>query len=264
MLIYQAALDNVHVVERLETYRLKLLAVVAGASVVTALLGWFITRRSLRPLKEITATAQRITATGLDEHIGGKAWPEELALLAVEFDRMLARLRDSFERLSQFTAGAAHEFRTPLNNLLGATSLALARPRSAEEYRVLLETNVEEYQRLTHMMDSLLFLAARGQCPDGGEETPPRMCGGSFRGYGFLFRPRRGAGAHDHLRLPGQCYRGPHSPADGADESGLQCHPPFLHRGVGKSFVRGEGGEDSHLRERSRRGHRGPASPVYL
>jgi two-component system, OmpR family, heavy metal sensor histidine kinase CusS len=159
MLTYQVALDSSHVAARLKTYRISLVVVVAVASAATALLGWMITRRGLRPLKEITATAQRITATGLDEHIRGNAWPEELALLAVEFDRMLARLRESFERLSQFTADAAHEFRTPLNNLLGGTSLALARPRSADDYRSLLEANVEEYHRLSHMMDSLLFLA---------------------------------------------------------------------------------------------------------
>ncbi|HWB03385.1 MAG TPA: heavy metal sensor histidine kinase [Verrucomicrobiales bacterium] len=159
ILTCQVVLDTSHVEEWLASYRDKLLLVVGGASAATALLGWFIAKRALRPLQEITATAQRITASGLDEHVGGKAWPEELALLAVEFDRMLARLRESFDRLSQFTADAAHEFRTPLNNLLGGTSLALARPRTADEYRALLEANVEEYQRLTHMMDSLLFLA---------------------------------------------------------------------------------------------------------
>jgi two-component system, OmpR family, heavy metal sensor histidine kinase CusS len=72
---------------------------------------------------------------------------------------MLGRLRGSFERLSQFTADAAHEFRTPLNNLLGGTSLALSRPRSADDYRALLETNIEEYQRLSDMVERLLFLA---------------------------------------------------------------------------------------------------------
>ncbi len=158
-LLYQVALDTRHVEEWLLGYRHTLTWMVSAASLVTALLGWIITRRGLRPLQEITAAAQRITATGLDEHISGKAWPHELASLAVEFDDMLGRLRGSFERLSQFTADAAHEFRTPLNNLMGSTSLALTRPRSEEEYRALLETHLEEYHRLTHMMESLLFLA---------------------------------------------------------------------------------------------------------
>lgn len=158
-LLYQVALDTRHVEEWLLGYRHTLTWMVAAASLVTALLGWIITRRGLRPLQEITAAAQRITASGLDERISGKAWPRELASLALEFDDMLARLRSSFERLSQFTADAAHEFRTPLNNLLGASSLALARPRSEEEYRALIEANLEEFQRLHHMMENLLFLA---------------------------------------------------------------------------------------------------------
>jgi two-component system heavy metal sensor histidine kinase CusS len=158
-MVYQVALDTRHVEKWLGDFSQKLILVVAGATMVTGLLGWEIARRSLRPLADITAAAQRITASGLNDSIGEKPWPRELVSLAVEFDGMLERLRNSFERLSQFTADAAHEFRTPLNNLLGATSLALARPRSSEEYRTLLEANLEEYQRLSHMMERLLFLA---------------------------------------------------------------------------------------------------------
>ena len=153
------ALDVSHVEEELGEMRETMILVVVLAAAAAAVLGWFIVRRSLRPLAEISAAAHRVTASGLDETIGAKPWPRELVSLVGEFDGMLARLRHSFERLSQFTADAAHEFRTPLNNLLGATSLALARPRSQEEYRGLLEANLEEYQRLSHMMERLLFLA---------------------------------------------------------------------------------------------------------
>ena len=174
---YQLALDTSHVRDELDEFRETLCLVVAASTALTALLGWGITRRSLRPLAEISAAAQRVTASGLADSIGEKPWPRELVSLAGEFDGMLARLRESFERLSQFTADAAHEFRTPLNNLLGASSLALSRPRTAEEYRSLLESNLEEFQRLNHMMESLLFLAradnaqnvARVQLMDAGQ-----------------------------------------------------------------------------------------------
>lgn len=158
-LVCHLALDTSHVEEELKELGGRMVIVVVVAAAAAAVLGWFIVRRSLRPLADISATAQRVTASGLHDFIGEKPWPRELVSLAHEFDGMLARLRSSFERLSQFTADAAHEFRTPLNNLLGATSLALARPRSAEEYRTLLEANLEEYQRLSHMMERLLFLA---------------------------------------------------------------------------------------------------------
>lgn len=159
ILTYQVVLDIDHIEEMMGKYRRRLLVTVICAAAVAGILGWFITRRSLRPLADIAATAQRVTADGLNERVSGGAWPQELASVAGEFDGMLERLRGSFDRLTQFTADAAHEFRTPLNNLMGATSLALARPRTEEEYRTLLESNLEEYQRLNSMMERLLFLA---------------------------------------------------------------------------------------------------------
>ena len=86
-------------------------------------------------------------------------WPAEVAVLAEEFDDMRERLRGSFDRLAQFSADVAHEFRTPLNNLMGATSLALSRPRAAEDYRAALEDNLEQFDRLRRMVESLLFIA---------------------------------------------------------------------------------------------------------
>jgi two-component system heavy metal sensor histidine kinase CusS len=95
----------------------------------------------------------------MNERLGTKGHPKELAALAMEFDKMLDRLGDSFERLTLFTADAAHEFRTPLNSLMMATSLTLARERTAEEYRHALAGNLEEFERLKGMVDKLLFLA---------------------------------------------------------------------------------------------------------
>ncbi len=75
------------------------------------------------------------------------------------FDQMLARLDQSFARLSQFSADLAHELRTPVNNLMGSAEVALSRERSPEEYREILESNIEECGRIARMIDELLFLA---------------------------------------------------------------------------------------------------------
>src|SRR5260221_10732927 len=72
---------------------------------------------------------------------------------------MLARLEESFDRLSRFSADLAHELRTPIQNLRSESEVALTRPRTAGEYREVIELSVEEYQRLSGMIDSLLFLA---------------------------------------------------------------------------------------------------------
>jgi two-component system heavy metal sensor histidine kinase CusS len=79
--------------------------------------------------------------------------------LADAFNGMLARLQDSFSRLSEFSADLAHDFRTPLSNLIGQTEVTLAQARNVEEYEALLESNLEEYDRLSRMIENMLFLA---------------------------------------------------------------------------------------------------------
>lgn len=130
----------------------------AGAAIVVA-------RRGMRPLAEITHAAQRITATQLHERVGPVRWPKELTALATTFDEMLTRLENSFTRLSQFSVDLAHELRTPINNLMGEAEVALARSRTPDEYQQLLGSSLEEYAKLSRMIDSLLFLA-RAESPE--------------------------------------------------------------------------------------------------
>jgi two-component system heavy metal sensor histidine kinase CusS len=95
----------------------------------------------------------------LKERIGSTGWPRELQPLAIAFDQMLKRLDDSFTRLSQFSADLAHELRTPIANMLGEAQVALTRDRSAAEYRETIESTVAECERLSRIVDNLLFVA---------------------------------------------------------------------------------------------------------
>lgn len=159
----QAAL-NVTAHERLLAgYRRDLGAVLASGLLVAALLGAWITRRGLRPLAEITRATERVGVEHLDYRIQTGRWPEELASLASAFDRMLERLQQSFERLSQFSADLAHELRTPINNLMGEAQVTLSRTRTPSEYARVLQSALEEYSRLARMIDSMLFLAQADQ-----------------------------------------------------------------------------------------------------
>ncbi len=135
------------------------LAVLVIGSLISALVALAVTRRSLRPLAEITHSLERAGPTHLDERVEPSAWPRELQPLAIAFDNMLDRLEDSFTRLSQFSADLAHELRTPVANLRGEAEVALTRPRSSEEYREVLESSVTECERLSAIIDNLLFLA---------------------------------------------------------------------------------------------------------
>jgi two-component system heavy metal sensor histidine kinase CusS len=159
LLIYRVVLDISHVDAWMHDFRNELIWVVLAGTTLSGALAWLITRRGLRPLHQITAAMKRVGASGLDERLGHNPWPRELADTAGEFDLMLERLRDAFHRLTQFSADAAHELRTPLNGLMISTSLMLAQDRDSEEYRHALATNLEEYERLKRMVDSLLFIA---------------------------------------------------------------------------------------------------------
>lgn len=158
-LVYQVVMDATRVESWLRGYRTEFIITVIGGTLVSGIVAWLITRRGLHPLHQIISTVQSVTASGMNERLGTSRRPRELAALAEEFDKMLDRLSESFERLTLFSADAAHEFRTPLNNLMMATSLTLSRERTAEEYRHALAGNIEEFERLGRMVDRLLFLA---------------------------------------------------------------------------------------------------------
>lgn len=143
----------------LASYRYQLMAAVAAGTLMAGLLGYGLVRRGLRPIRAIADQAQLITAQRLDQRLDAGEAPQELQALIQSFNAMLDRLYDSFQRLSQFSADLAHDMRTPINNLMLQTQVALAQSRLPEDYQALLVSNIEEYERLTRMMESMLFLA---------------------------------------------------------------------------------------------------------
>lgn len=152
----------------IEAYQQTVFFIMSGALLTAAAAGIYITRRGLRPVREIADMAGRVGVTSLNERLSVHDWPREVSGLAASFDRMLDRLEKDFVRLSQFTTNMAHEFRTPLNNLIGEAEVAISRPRTAEEYRQVIFSSLEEYQKLSQLAYRLLFLARlenRGEVP---------------------------------------------------------------------------------------------------
>ena len=132
---------------------------VFGAIVTASGLGLLIVRRGLRPLRQLTDLAQRVSTERLGERLDTADVPRELEELATAFNAMLSRLDDSFRRLSNFSSDIAHELRTPVSNLLTETQVTLARARSVDEYRDVLASNAEELERLARMVADMLFIA---------------------------------------------------------------------------------------------------------
>ncbi len=135
------------------------IVVLSGGVLASALIAIIVTRRGLQPLRKMTQSLERIGPDQLKERIGSAGWPRELQPLAMAFDQMLTRLDNSFTRLSQFSADLAHELRTPVANMLGEAQVALTRDRTAVEYRETIESAVAECERLSRIVDNLLFVA---------------------------------------------------------------------------------------------------------
>lgn len=128
------------------------------AALLSVLLGWLLVRSGLRPLRQVTEVIASVSARSLEERIEQEV-PAELRALVQAFNAMLARLEDSFVRLSNFSADIAHELRTPVTNLLTHTEVVLTRARSVEDYQENLHSNLEELRRMARMIDDMLFLA---------------------------------------------------------------------------------------------------------
>ncbi|GAC1410767.1 MAG: heavy metal sensor histidine kinase [Burkholderiaceae bacterium] len=149
----------------LESYRDRIVLLVVAGTGLAALAAFFLVRLGLRPLRKLASQTESIGITNLNARVALANAPSELSPLVDAFNAMLDRLATGFAQMSQLTADMAHDLRTPIANLLGQTEVALGIARSAEYYEALIASNFEEFQRLSRMMDNMLFLA-RSEHPE--------------------------------------------------------------------------------------------------
>lgn len=148
-----------HHIAFLDTFNRNLWLSIALSALLTGVLGWVAARRGLRPMSDMTAVARNISASRLHDRLSVDTLPVELTDLALAFNDMLSRLEKSFQRLSDFSSDLAHEFKTPLSNMMMQTEVALSKSRSEEEYRETLYSSLEECDRLARTVSDMLFLA---------------------------------------------------------------------------------------------------------
>jgi signal transduction histidine kinase len=113
----------------------------------------------LKPVNEIITHVNSITDSNLNSRLSEGNGKDELAELAITFNNMLERLENAFELQQKFVASASHELRTPLTSIIGNIEVSLSRHRNAEEYRIVLQTVLEEAERLHRLSDGLLNIA---------------------------------------------------------------------------------------------------------
>jgi heavy metal sensor kinase len=155
----QVAQSLAGVTQALGSLRTQLLLGVPLAMVLAGLGGFFLAGRALRPIKQITRTAQSISGSDLKQRINYHGAADEIGRLAKMFDEMLDRLSAAFNRERQFTADVAHELRTPLTALKGQIGVTLSRLRPSTEYERTLHGLEEQVDRLIRLTTDLLFLS---------------------------------------------------------------------------------------------------------
>jgi two-component system, OmpR family, sensor kinase len=120
--------------------------------------GWILAGGILRPIQEISKTAERISASNLSERIPSRGVDDELSRLIKTINMMIERLEASFDQMRQFSMDIAHELKTPLTIIKGEAELAIEQPLTAEEHKRLIANILEEITRVSRIIDDLLTL----------------------------------------------------------------------------------------------------------
>ncbi|MRT23551.1 heavy metal sensor histidine kinase [Enterobacteriaceae bacterium RIT697] len=156
---YVVAIDSTPYMGTLDAFTRTLLIIALVGVFIVALLGYAISRIGLRPVGALSQQAQQLVPGDHAQRLNTDSLPDELQPLASSFNGVLERQAVAWRQLESFNADVAHELRTPLTNLIGQTQLGLARRRSLVELEDLLGSNLEELERMTSIVNDMLFLS---------------------------------------------------------------------------------------------------------
>jgi heavy metal sensor kinase len=137
--------------------------------------GWLLARRSLSPIGYIASRAQNITSSRLNERLALRGTGDEMDDLIRTINGMIARLESSFQGLSEFTADASHELKTPICAMRGEAEVLLSKPRTIEDYQDGLAHFIEQFDRLNQMINDLILLSKGDSSPTELKKTPLRL-----------------------------------------------------------------------------------------
>jgi heavy metal sensor kinase len=136
-----------------------LLASIPVVVLLASMGGYLMSRRALEPVDKITEDARLIGARNISQRLAVPAARDELQRLSLTLNDMMDRLESVFRRVTEFTADASHELRTPIGVIRSTAEFALMSPRDGETYRMALRDNLEEAERMTVLIEDLLALA---------------------------------------------------------------------------------------------------------
>jgi len=126
---------------------------------LSGLLGWALAGRAVQPLNSVAQAAQNITGSNLSLQIPLRGAGDELDRLIESFNRMTARLHQSFEQTRRFSTDVSHELRTPLTAIRGQLEVAVFTAETPEQYREAMLNALEDVEKLSSIVRALLLLS---------------------------------------------------------------------------------------------------------
>lgn len=165
--LIQSAFEMDDFYEALEHFGLLLWISIPTLLLCAAAGGYWISTRALEPVDQITKTARTISAQNLSSRLEVPRTGDELQRLSETLNSMLERIEAGFKKITQFTADASHELRTPVAVMRTRAELSLRKARSPEEYREVIAEVLDELEKTSSLIEQLMFLARA----DSGSET---------------------------------------------------------------------------------------------
>lgn len=162
-LSFSVGVDSATYAHTRRAFRSVLVGSVSAGVALFAALGYLITHLGLVPLRRLSHEAQALSPSALSQRLVVARLPGELCDLAQSFNGALDRLEAAYAQIESFNADVAHELRTPLTNLIGETQVALSRERSMAHLVDVLQSNLEDLERLRSIVNDMLFLARANQ-----------------------------------------------------------------------------------------------------
>lgn len=148
-----------HYISRL---RIILIIGIACSVLVILLISWWLSKRLIRPIQQITNDIRKISSESLHVRLEASLESDELGQLIQTLNGMFDRLETSFETQNNFISNASHELNTPLTTILGEAEIVLSRERTSDEYREVLLKILSEAEKLNQKTQALLSLAQTG------------------------------------------------------------------------------------------------------
>jgi signal transduction histidine kinase len=157
--VITAAAKDVDGLRKLTTLRIALGAGFAMAILLTLVAGSIFSRKALQPVSEMVDKAEAISASHLDLRIPTGNGTDEMAELAITFNRMLDRLEKSFNAQTQFVSNISHELRTPLAAIIAELEVSAIKERNREEYKEVIRLILADARKLARLSNDLLDMA---------------------------------------------------------------------------------------------------------